>query len=157
MEVTEWQGEASAPGPQGETPDPVRRLERGESVGQSLYCKARGCSEGLASLDNVGGLWAAGWSLVVWYRPWVIRAEEYCLLEGKSHQRRCSERGLWIGWFSCESHAPWWALCCLWELAATPGGAVSPQSGWSPRCQNVPKYEKTSLSKLIVAFWLQPL
>ena len=41
-----------------------------------------------ASLDNVSGLWAAGWSLVVWYWPWVIRAEEYCLLEGKSHQRR---------------------------------------------------------------------
>lgn len=91
MEVTEWQhGKANAV-PQRATGRRTRAPQKAEAgalvsqdrgellvLGQSGWCQ--------------GALgYRADWPLVVWCWPWVIRAQEYCLLECKNQREEAAE------------------------------------------------------------------
>lgn len=81
----------------------------------------------------------------------MIQAEEYCLLEGESQtEEGGSGCGLQVGWFLYESHAPWWPLCCLQELACSRKGSLSPVTE-DPKMSKCHKIEK-KINKLILAF-----
>lgn len=74
----------------------------------------------------------------------MIQAEEYCLLEGESQTEEGSSGcGLRVGWFLYESHALWWPLCCLQEVASSRKGSFSPVTE-APKMSKCHKIEKKS-------------